>query len=129
LAKQKNTIDVIIETPKGYRNKYVWDKSLSAFKLKKILPEGMMFPYNFGFIPNTLADDGDPADVLVLMDEPAFPGCYIEARLIGVLKGKEKKAGEKEYTSNPRMIAVCTESNLYNEVQDLNDLNKNFLMK
>jgi inorganic pyrophosphatase len=70
----RKTIQVIIETPKGSRNKYAFDPKQRVFELKTVLPAGMFFPYDFGFIPSTVADDGDPIDVLVLMDEPAFPG-------------------------------------------------------
>jgi len=63
-------IKVVIETPKGSRNKYAFDPEERTFTLKKVLPAGMTFPYDFGFVPSTLAEDGDPVDVLVLMDEP-----------------------------------------------------------
>src|SRR3954463_445459 len=66
---------VVIETPKGSRNKFAFDPKEHIFELKKVLPAGMTFPYDFGFVPSTEADDGDPVDVLVLMDEPAFAGC------------------------------------------------------
>ena len=75
VVKDDNEIvRVIIETPKGSRNKYAFDQEQKAFTLKKVLPAGMAFPHDFGFVPSTLAEDGDPLDVLVLMDEPAFPG-------------------------------------------------------
>ena len=77
-------IVVIIETPKGSRNKIKYDPSSRQFKLSKVI-EGMMFPYDFGFVPSTKAEDGDPLDVLVLTDEPLFPGCLVECSLIGVL--------------------------------------------
>jgi inorganic pyrophosphatase len=68
---------VVIETPKGSRNKFAFDPDEHIFELKKVLPAGMTFPYDFGFVPSTKADDGDPVDVLVLMDEPAFPSCVL----------------------------------------------------
>jgi inorganic pyrophosphatase len=70
------TIQVVIETPKGSRNKYAFDPEQKVFELKKVIPAGMAFPYDFGFIPSTKAEDGDHVDVLVLMDEPAFPGAF-----------------------------------------------------
>jgi inorganic pyrophosphatase len=85
------TIHVIIGTPKGSRNKYAFDAELKIFLLKKVLPVGMAFPYDFGFIPSTEAEDGDPVDVLVLMDEPAFPGCLLKCRVIGVIEGEQGK--------------------------------------
>jgi inorganic pyrophosphatase len=64
---------VVVETPKGSRNKYAFDPDNRVFELKKVLPAGMALPYDFGFLPSTKGGDGDPLDVLVLMDEPAFP--------------------------------------------------------
>ena len=97
-------IQVVIETPKGSRNKYSFDPKLRTFSLKKVLPAGMSFPYDFGFVPSTKAEDGDPTDVLVLMDEPAFPGCLLKCRIIGVMEGQQgkKKNGER----NDRIIAI-----------------------
>ena len=89
----QNTIQVVIETPKGSRNKYAFDPEQKIFELKKVLPAGMAFPYDFGFIPSTKAEDGDPADVLVLMDEPAFPGCLLKCRLVGIIEGEQGKIG------------------------------------
>lgn len=77
-------VQAIIETPKSSRNKYAYDPEQGIFALRKVLPEGMVFPHDFGFLPQTLAEDGDPIDVLLLMDVPAFSGCLIPARLIGV---------------------------------------------
>ena len=82
-----DTLRVVIETPKGSRNKYAFDAKEKVFELKKVLPAGMDFPYDFGFVPSTTADDGDPVDVLVLMDEPAFTGCVLKCRIIGIIEG------------------------------------------
>jgi len=79
-ADDKQLLRVVIETPKGSRNKLAFDPDDHIFELKKVLPSGMTFPYDFGFVPSTRADDGDPIDVLVLMDEPAFPGCVLSCR-------------------------------------------------
>src|SRR4029453_15828071 len=84
LNEDNKTVRVVIETPKGSRNKYAFDVKDKFFALKKVLPAGMAFPYDFGFVPSTRAEDGDPVDVLVLMDEPAFPGCVLTCRPIGV---------------------------------------------
>lgn len=77
----RQRVHVVVETPKGGRNKFAFDPDLNAFKLKGVLPEGHSFPYDFGFVPSTKAKDGDPLDVL-LLSAPAFPGCVVEARLI-----------------------------------------------
>ena len=77
--KKPGDLNVIIETPKDCRNKYALDEKLGVFVLKGVLTAGHSFPYDFGFIPQTLGGDGDPLDVLVLMDEPAFVGCLVHA--------------------------------------------------
>ena len=89
VAGKPTILDVIIETPKGSRNKFKYDSTSRMFKLSKVLPEGMMFPYDFGFVPSSTGGDGDPLDVLVLMDEPTFPGCLLECRLIGVIEAEQ----------------------------------------
>lgn len=87
-SDDKQLLRVVIETPKGSRNKFAFDVDEHIFELKKVLPSGMAFPYDFGFVPSTRADDGDPVDVLVLMDEPAFSGCVLTCRPIGVIEGE-----------------------------------------
>src|ERR1700729_1793005 len=88
-SADKKMLRVVIETPKGSRNKFAFNADDHIFELKKVLPAGMTFPYDFGFVPSTKADDGDPVDVLVLMDEPAFAGCVLSCRLIGVIQGEQ----------------------------------------
>jgi inorganic pyrophosphatase len=102
----KKCLNVVIETPKGSRAKYSYNPECGLFELKKALPEGMIFPFNFGFIPGTEGADGDPLDVLVLNQEPLFPGCLIKARLIGVIKADQtEKDGEK--MRNDRLIGMA----------------------
>src|SRR5437588_7646878 len=113
-------IQVIIETPKGSRNKFAFDPDQRAFKLKKVLPEGMVFPHDFGFIPSTEAEDSDPLDVLLLMDQPAFPGCLVEARLIGVIEGEQSEDGKKE--RNDRLLAVASTSHTHLDINSVHDL-------
>jgi inorganic pyrophosphatase len=125
-AKAGDTLlQVIIETPKGCRNKYSFDAEQKIFVLKAALPAGMVFPYDFGFVPRTLADDGDPIDVLVLMDEPAFPGCALMARLIGVIEGEQTTP--KETTRNDRLVAVAETAHIYAHLKGLKDLPKQIL--
>lgn len=114
-------LQVVIETPKGSRNKVKFDPASRQFKLSKVMPEGMMFPYDFGFVPATEADDGDPLDVLVLTDAPLFPGCQVDCRLIGVIQAEQEQEGE--ITRNDRLIAVAEASLLYSETRTLEDLN------
>lgn len=79
-------INVLIEIPKGSKNKYEFDKDMQAFALDRVLYSSVQYPYDYGFVPNTLADDGDPLDGMVMMDQPTFPGCVIAARPIGMLE-------------------------------------------
>lgn len=118
-------VQVIIETPKGSRNKYAFDADKRIFALRKVLPAGMTFPYDFGFVPSTKAEDGDPTDVLVLMDEPAFPGCLLKCRLIGVIEGQKgkKKNGER----NDRIIAIEEANHSYAHVRHVKELGKKFM--
>jgi inorganic pyrophosphatase len=121
-SKKDNLVRVIVETPKGSRNKYAFDPAREIFTLKKVLPEGMSFPYDFGFVPRTQAEDGDPLDVLILMDEPSFPGCMIQCRLIGVIEGEQEGDGKEQ--RNDRVLAVESNSHLYSEVKHADDLPK-----
>jgi inorganic pyrophosphatase len=115
---------VIIETPKGSRNKYAYDPEERIFALKKVLPAGMSFPYDFGFVPSTQGGDGDPVDVLVLMDEPAFPGCKLTCRIIGVIEGEQ--GNKKETERNDRVVAVENDNHSYAHVKRIDDLGKRF---
>ena len=118
---RENVLQVVIETPKGSRNKYAYDEERGCFQLKKVLPAGMVFPYDFGFVPSTKAADGDELDLLVLMDEPAFPGCVLGVRLIGVITGEDKlESGETQ--RNDRLLGVATASDLYADIQHVDDL-------
>jgi inorganic pyrophosphatase len=87
---------VVIETPKGSPNKLVFEPRRGAFVLKGVLPAGAVFPFDFGFVPSTRAEDGDPLDVLVLMDAAVFPGCIVPSRLIGVIEAEQTEAGTTE---------------------------------
>src|SRR6516165_7450726 len=90
---EEGALRVIVETPRGSRNKYDYDPDSNALELNKVLPEGMSFPIDFGFVPSTLADDGDPLDVLVLMEAPAIPGCVVAARIFGAIEALQKEGG------------------------------------
>ena len=125
VRKKDGLLQVIVETPKGSRNKFSFDVEQEIFSLKKVLPAGMVFPYDFGFLPKTLADDGDPIDVLLLMDEPAFPGILVPSRLIGVIEGEQIDG--KKRIRNDRLVAIADANHMYANVRKLNDLPKQFL--
>jgi len=97
-------VHVIIDTPAGSRNKYKLDDANGLLRLSRILPAGSSFPYNFGAIPGTCAADGDALDVLVLHLPPAFPGCLITVRLIGMLRAEQYEGGK--LLRNDRLIGV-----------------------
>lgn len=120
VATQDDLLQVIIETPAGSRNKFAYDPDQGVFALKKVLPAGMTFPYDFGFIPKTIAPDGDPIDVLVLMDQPAYPGCLVPSRLIGVIEGQQLDG--KKTIRNDRLVAVADANHMYAKVRKLADL-------
>lgn len=122
---EQGTVSVIIETPKGSRNKYAYDPEMGLFHLKKVLPAGMAFPYDFGFVPSTRGGDGDPLDVLVLMDEPAFAGCKLSTRIIGVIEGEQ--GSRKKFMRNDRVIAIELANHSYAHIQRPEDLGKKFL--
>jgi len=123
--KQNGILQVVIETPKGSRNKFAFDPDQRVFTLRKVLPAGMSFPYDFGFLPRTLAPDGDPIDVLLLMDEPAYPGVVVRARLIGVIEGEQVDG--KKRTRNDRLLAVAEANHQYANIKSFKDLPGQFL--
>lgn len=123
--RKKHTCRAIIETPKGSRNKFDYDPDSGLFMLGGLLPEGMMFPFDFGFIPSTLGEDGDPLDILVLMDAPAHVGCLIEVRLIGIIEAEQSQGGKTE--SNDRLLGVAIHSYDHQDTESMSDLKKTLL--
>jgi inorganic pyrophosphatase len=119
-------LNVVIEAPKGSRNKYAYDPEEALFVLKSVLPAGAIFPFDFGFIPSTLGEDGDPLDILVLMDEPAFPGCLVPSRLVGGIEAEQTER-DGETVRNDRLIAVAAKSYTHRDVCSLDDLNANLI--
>ena len=109
--RETGDLTVVIETPCGNRNKYTYDPSCDAIRLRAVLAEGLAFPYDFGFFPSTLGDDGDPLDVLLLLDTDAPPGCVATARLIGVIVEQKEKGGRWE--RNDRFVAVATHAHTH----------------
>ena len=125
IEKQDRMLQVIIETPKGSRNKFAFDPKQNIFVVKKVLPAGMVFPYDFGFLPKTLAPDGDPIDVLLLMDEPAYPGIAVRSRLIGIIEGEQIDGKKKN--RNDRLLAVAEMNHMYANIKRPGDLPNRFL--
>jgi inorganic pyrophosphatase len=121
LDPSSGEVTAVIETPKGSPNKYDYDEGCAAFRLAGVMPEGTSFPYDFGFVPSTVAEDGDPLDVLVFLDAPAVVGCILTVRLIGVIEAKQRKQGE-DWIRNDRLLAVATHAHTHEHVQTLDDL-------
>lgn len=109
-------INVLIEIPAGSKNKYEFDKDMQAFALDRVLFASVQYPYDYGFIPNTLADDGDPLDGMVIMDQPTFPGCVITARPIGMLEMID--GGDRD----EKILCVPDEDPRYVAVKSLADV-------
>jgi len=123
--KDSGYVNAIIDTPKGSRNKFKFDEKIGMFKLAGTLPLGTVFLFDFGYIPTTKADDGDALDILILMDEPAFVGCLVPAKLIGVIEAEQTEDGQT--TRNDRLIAVAADSRNHSHVRFLGDLNSNLV--
>jgi inorganic pyrophosphatase len=119
-AGEGEALRVVVETPRGSRNKYAYDQQNGIYELSRVLPAGMSFPFDFGFVPGTLAEDGDPLDVLLLMDEPTFPGCAVQCRLLGVIEGEQEEAGKTQ--RNDRVVAIEVHHHLNEEFRDMADL-------
>jgi inorganic pyrophosphatase len=116
-------IDVIVETPKGSAQKYDYVPNTPFFKLKKILPSGMVFPYDFGFIPKTKGQDGDPLDVIVISEFNSFPGVIIKCRIIGGIKAEQsKEKNSDKMIRNDRFLAIPKCSNIFQTIEKMEDL-------
>lgn len=123
---EQRILHVVVETARGGRNKMAYDEELGVFRLKKVLPEGMSFPYDFGFVPSTRGGDGDPLDALILKDEPGTTGCLIACRLIGVILEEQGDKGGKAIR-NDRLVAVALPSHTHGDLRHVDDLNRNLL--
>lgn len=121
IDEQTKCVNVVIETARESRTKLAYDPDRGTFVVKMVLPQGMSFPFDFGFIPSTLGGDGDPLDVLVLMEEPVSAGTIVPARLVGVIEASQtEKDGASE--RNDRLIAVAATHDLYAKVKKLGDV-------
>jgi inorganic pyrophosphatase len=125
LDPAKATCRAIIETPKGSRNKFKYDPESNLFILGGLLPEGMMFPFDFGFIPSTLGDDGDPLDIMVLMDAHAHVGCLIDVRIIGIIDAEQTQNGKTE--KNSRLLGAAVHSYQHESLTTISDVSKTLL--
>ena len=111
------TIEVIVEIPKGSRNKYEYDPERKMFRYDRMIFSSMFYPSDYGFIPNTLAGDGDALDALVLVSEPTFPGCLIEVKPIGLFRMRDEKGPDA------KILCVPVSDPIWNKVNNLEEIN------
>jgi inorganic pyrophosphatase len=126
IVDETGDINVVVETPSGSPNKYKYDTASSALRLKAVLGEGLVFPHDFGFVPSTLGEDGDPLDVLLFADNALPPCSLATARLIGVLEVRQRE-GKKAWQRNDRFLAVATHAPSHQAMHELADLRPGLL--
>jgi inorganic pyrophosphatase len=108
----------VVEIPKGSRNKYEYDPELGAVKLDRFISASVVYPTDYGFVPETLAADGDPLDVLVCVSEPTFPGCVVPSKVVGLFKMADEKGDD------PHVLCVPCSDPGWNFIEDVDDLPK-----
>lgn len=116
-----STVEVVIEISRGSRNKYEIDEVTGALRLDRVLFSSVHYPTDYGFIPNTRAPDGDHLDVLVVVEEPTFPGCRMEVRPVGVLKMRDEQGEDL------KIVAVPVADPRFDGVNGLGDLHEHWL--
>ncbi|HOG47511.1 MAG TPA: inorganic diphosphatase [Anaerolineae bacterium] len=115
------TVHVVVEIPKGSRNKYEYDEHMGVFKLDRVLYSPLHYPGDYGLVPQTLAEDGDALDVLVMVTEPTFPGCVIQARPLGLFRMLDRGVPDN------KVLAVPATDPLFADAMDLGDVPRHFL--
>jgi inorganic pyrophosphatase len=120
------TITVMIESPKGFNQKFNYDPAERRFTLSKILPAELVFPFDFGMIPGTKGADGDPLDIIVISESATFPGCMMECRIIGALQAEQTEVDGKR-VRNDRFLGVPVVSQLFPDINDLAGLPESVL--
>jgi inorganic pyrophosphatase len=113
---REDTVEVLVEIPRGSRNKYEWDEERGVLRLDRTLYSSVHYPTDYGFIPGTLADDGDALDAMIIVEEPSVPGCHVMARPIGVLRMKDDKGVDD------KIIAVPLADPRLSEVHEFSDI-------
>ena len=120
MAAMEDELYCVVEIPKGSRNKYEWDEGLQAIRLDRFLFSSVVYPTDYGFIPETLGDDGDPLDVMVTVSEPTFPGCVIKVKPIALFKMRDDKG------SDEKILCVPLSDPNWNTLEKLEDLTQQF---
>jgi inorganic pyrophosphatase len=119
---ENGDVQVVVETLRGSRAKFAYDPKLETFALSKSLLTGLTYPHDWGFVPSTKADDGDPLDIMVIHDAATFPGVVLACRIIGILQIEQKSKGKAE--RNDRLFAVPRQSHAEQAIRDICDLSK-----
>lgn len=116
----KSLVHAVIETPRNIRHKFALKPKYGILKLKQTIAQGLTWPYDYGFIPQTLADDGDPIDVIFLCDEPTFPGCLVEARILGIIRLKKNGVENDRIVACPTLMhGVSQTTDPFSDIDDL----------
>jgi inorganic pyrophosphatase len=118
---EPSVANMIVEIPKGRRTKFEIDKATGMIKMDRYLYSSSVYPGDYGFVPQTLAEDGDPSDILVMVNEPTFSGCLIEARVVGIFRMKDK--GQNDF----KLLAVPNKDPLFDAMRKIEDVPKHFL--
>jgi inorganic pyrophosphatase len=113
-------MDIVIETPKGSRIKYKYDENHRLFRLKKTLPAGLVFPFDFGFLPGTKGEDGDPVDALVISEFQGFPGCLMDCRVVGCIQIEQ--SSKTKMVRNDRYLAIPEQSVVFENAISIEDI-------
>jgi inorganic pyrophosphatase len=123
MQDSNETIEAIVEIPKGSRNKYEVDHTTGVIRLDRVLFSSVHYPADYGFIPETKAPDGDPLDVLIIVEEPTFPGCRVQIRPIGVLLMRDEKGTDE------KVLAVPVADPRFKGIDDISGLQKHWLLE
>jgi inorganic pyrophosphatase len=121
-TRKDGLVVVVVETPRGSGNKLKFDEELGTYRLDRVLPAGLTFPFDFGFIPRTVAEDGDPLDAIVLVDAPTFPGCVVLARVIGIVEVEQQDGGAGPWKRNDRLLAVAGGPKGHSSMRSIRDV-------
>jgi inorganic pyrophosphatase len=121
MQNKEFTIEAFVEIPRGSRNKYEYDHCEGLFRLDRVLFSSVHYPTDYGFIPDTLADDGDPLDVMIIVEEPTFPGCRVRARPIGVLVMADERGTDE------KILAVPDADPRFDDIRDISDIQRHWL--
>jgi inorganic pyrophosphatase len=127
IDRDTGMVNAIIETSKHARAKLDYDPESGYYKLHDVLPEGLVFPFNFGFIPSTLAEDGDPLDVLVITDAVLPSNCFLTVRLLGVIESEERLKQKQKAHRNDRLVGVPSGDPAAASLASIHDLRPEFL--